>query len=155
MLRLLLGLLIVAVSILIGFYLSSRLSRRRTVLTDYISLLDEAANRLSYTSDHLAAVFGENFAGFHFESSLAFAPQWEKMTEQFRDVLTDADRRVLCEFAEKLGEGDIPSQLNRIRLYQSLLKERLDEARECCEKKGALYRVLPFSIGLIITILLL
>lgn len=155
MLRLALGLLIVAASILIGYSLSSRLSRRRTILSNYLALLDEAANRMNYTGESLAAVFAENFAGYAFDPARAFYPQWESMTERYRGVLKAEDLRVLLSFARELGQGDIPAELNRFRLYQGLLHERLDDARSACEKKGALYRILPFSIGLVITILLL
>ena len=155
MLRLIAGFTITAASILVGCCLSSRLTRRREVLADYIALLDQAANRLSCTGMSLAAVFSDNFAGFDFDPSLAFAPQWERMAEQYREVLRDDDRRVLREFAKDLGSGDRESELNRIRLYQSMLKERLADAKTACEKKGSLYRILPFSIGLAITIIML
>ena len=155
MLRFACGLLITAVSILIGYYLTSRLSRRRAILDDYIALLEEAANRMSYTGEKLAAVFSDNFAGYVFDADRAFSPQWEEMADRFRDVLKADDLRALRAFAHEIGQGDVPSELNRIRLYQSILRERLDDARAACEKKGALYRILPFAIGLSITILLL
>lgn len=155
MLRLIAGLTVTAASILIGCYLSSRLTRRRALLSDYIALLDEAANRLSCTGMSLAAVFSENFSGFAFDPSVAFAPQWERMADQYRDVLGEDDRRVLRDFAKELGNGDLEAQLNRIRLYQQMLKGRLADADHACEKKGSLCRILPFSIGLVITIIML
>lgn len=155
MLRFIPALVIMAVSILIGWSLSLRLSRRASVLGDYIALLDTAADRMSYTGDHLAAVFSENFADYHFDPSLPFGGQWERMTENFRDVLTGEDREVLSRFAREAGCGDMQAELNHIRLYQTLLRDRLDDAREACAKKSALYRILPFSIGLAVTILIL
>ena len=154
-LRLLLGLVITGASILIGCNLSSRLSRRRAILGDYLTLLDEAANRMRYTASSLAAVFADNFAGFSFDPVIAFAPQWERMADAYRDVLNDGDRQILISFARELGQGDVPAELDRFRLYEGLLKERFDDAAAACEKKGSLYRLLPFSIGLAITILLL
>ena len=155
MLRLLAGLLIAGASILIGCYLSTRLKKRCDVLADYAALLDEAANRMSYSGVNLAGAFRDNFAGFAFDPSLAFAPQWEEMTRQFRDVLNDVDRRTLYDFARELGSGDISAELNRIRLYRSVLEERLADARVNYEKKGAVCRVLPFSVGLAIAVLIL
>lgn len=155
MLRLAAGLLIVGASIAVGYYLSSKLSRRRKVLGDYIALLDRAANCMSYTGENLASVFNDNFAGFVFNHSTAFRPQWERMTDSYRDILNEEDRRILNAFAQEIGSADVPSEVSRIRLYQSLLRERCDEARDACEKKGALYRILPFSVGLVIAILLL
>lgn len=155
MLRLILGLVIVAASILTGYYLSSRLSRRRDILSEYIRLLEEASNRMSYTMDSLAQVFSDNFAGFRFDPFLAFAPQWDSMTARYRDVLNAGDRRVLSDFARGLGGADIPSELRHIALYQGILRDRLTDARAACERKGQLYRILPFSIGLTVTILLL
>ena len=155
MVRLIPALVIMAASILIGCGLSLRLSRRSAVLSDYIALLDTAADRMSYTGESLAAVFSDNFAGFRFDPSKPFSGQWERMTEQFCDVLKGEDREVLCRFAREAGCGDLQAELNHIRLYQTLLKERLDDAREACVKKSALYRILPFSIGLAVTIMIL
>ena len=155
MLRLILGLVITGTSIVVGYHLSSRLIRRKIILGEYICLLEEAAGRMSYTMDSLAEVFSDNFASFGFDPSAAFAPQWEQMTQRYRDVLNEGDRRVLSDFALGLGCADIPSELRHIALYQGLLRERLDDARAACERKGSLYRILPFSIGLTVTILLL
>ena len=155
MLRLIPALIITAASILIGCGLSLRLSRRSAVLNDYIALLDTAADRINYTAGSLADVFSDNFAGYVFDPSQPFCDQWERMTAACADVLDREDREVLIDFARGIGCSDIPSELNHIRLYQGLLRERLDDARLNCAKKSALYRILPFSIGLAITILIL
>ncbi len=125
------------------------------MLGDYIILLDRAAERLSYTGESLAAVFAENFAGFRFDPSRPFDDQWERMADTYRDVLKKEDREVLAGFAHDAGRGDPEAELRHIRLYQSLLKERLDDARDACTKKSALYRILPFSVGLAVTIIIL
>ena len=149
------SLIIMAVSILIGCSLSLRLSRRSAVLGSFISLLDTAADRMSYTGESLAAVFADNFAGFSFDPSRPFAAQWSAMCAAYRDVLKQEDREVLCRFGEDAGRGDMEAELHHIRLYQGLLRERLDDAREACAKKSSLYRILPFSVGLAATILIL
>lgn len=155
MLRFLSALAVTASSIAIGFSLSLRLSRRGAVLGDYIALLDTAADRMTYTAGNLAAVFSDNFAGVAFDPERPFADQWEAMAARYRDVLRREDIAVLEAFADGLGRGDLQTELNHIRLYQSLLRERMAQAGEDCRKKGSLYRILPFSIGLVLTILIL
>ena len=155
MLRMIPSLVILAASILIGCGLSLRLSRRSALLSDFITLLDTAADRMSYSGGNLAEVFADNFAGFVFDPAAPFDRQWEQMIRSLRDDLKAQDREVLIRFARELGRGDVGAEINRIRLYQGLLRERLDDARDACRKKGALYRVLPFSAGMAVTILLL
>lgn len=155
MLRLIGGLLIVGVSVWLGWYLSHRLTRRRQVLGAYIGLLQEAANRIGYTSQSLADVFCDNFAGFVFDPGAPFAPQWQRMIGAYCDILSREDQKVLSDFARALGHGDVSAELSRIRLYQTLLQERLDDAKDACQKKGAVYRVLPFSVGMVLILFLL
>lgn len=153
--KLLLCMTIVIASFSVGLVLYSRLHERIKVLSQHITLLEEVAVRMTYTSSNLAALFAENFAGFIFSDTEPFAQQFKKMIRRYRDVLNTEDIRILDDFSEDLGASDTDSQLRHIQLYVSLLNNRLDEAREEEKRKGKLTLVLPLSIGIAAAILLL
>lgn len=153
--KLLLCMMIVAASLAIGLYLNSRLTERTKILSSYITMLEEAAVRMSYTSDHLAALFADNFAGFVFDEHQPFAEQFCHMTRRYKDVLTEEDIRVLDDFTRDLGVSDTASQLKHIRLSVTLLTQHLESAREEVRKKSKVRLILPLSVGLAAAILLL
>ena len=155
MLRMVLGFLIVGTSIFIGYVLSSRLKKRSEILSSYILLLEGASARISCNGESLSDAFSDNFAGCRFDSSIPFATQWEQMADRYQSILSHDDRRLLTDFAEESGHSDVTSVLRHLALYRDLLQSRREEADRDYEKKGALYRILPFSVGLVITILLL
>ena len=71
----------------VGCYYANRLSERTKLLGRYITMLEEAAVRMNYTSPCLAQLFSDNFAGFSFTSDQPFDEQFRRMTAQFKDVL--------------------------------------------------------------------
>lgn len=146
---------VVIAALLLGVYLSARLFERTRVLSSLISLLEEVAVRMTYTSSNLASLFSDNFAGFVFTPQKPFAPQFTEMISRFRDVLTADDIDLLNDFSEDLGAGDTASELQHIRLYVKLLQERLDIAREEVQRKSKLCRILPLSAGIAIAVLLI
>ena len=155
MLRLILCAVIVAASLFIGCFMSSRIRRRIRLLNDFLILFNSASLRIAYTGDNLASVFSENFAGFVFAPDEPFTEQWESMVGQYGDILNVDDKELLIRFTEGLGESDVESQQKHIGLYASLLRERLDSAQAETDKKAKVYRAVPFFIGLAAAILLI
>ena len=117
-------------------------------------LLEEAAVRMTYTSDSLAQLFADNFAGYFFLPDQPFDRQFHEMTLRFKDFLKDEDIRLLDDFAKDLGTGDIASEQKHIRMYIELLDERCEDARAEALQKGKLYRILPLSAGIASAVLL-
>ena len=118
-------------------------------------MLEEAAVRMTYTSPSLAQLFADNFAGYSFSADQPFDEQFRRMTELFKEVLSREDIRTLNEFTRDLGASDTASQLQHIRLYVALLRERLEQARGDVERKSKIYRILPLSLGVAIAVLLI
>ena len=147
--------MIAAVSLYIGYCLSSRLSRRERLLDSFISLFGAASSRISCSGDNLASAFSPDFADFSFDSRMPFAPQWEELISSFADTLKPEDAEALTAFARGLGEGDAESQLRQIELYTRRLTDRRDSARRDRENKSRVYLALPFAAGLTLIILLL
>jgi len=151
----LISILIVILSAVVGHYLCLKLYKRRDTLSEFDRLFDEAANRMCYTYGSLAEVFNSNFAGFKFDAKEPFASQWYALVQRYSDTLSDDDKRILTEFSTEIGDGDLSAQLKRIRLYQSLIKERQKSASDEVNLKAKLYRAIPFSVGLVIAILII
>ena len=155
MLRLILGLLIVFSSVIIGLHFSQRLTERKRILQEFSALFKKAEVMISYSAADLCEVFSENFAGHRFIYGEPFENQWNKMIGQYKSVLTDEDISVLSGFAHGIGATDTENQSRHIGMYISLLDERIDSANRDIDEKSKLYRVLPVSVGLMISVLLI
>ena len=155
MLRAAVGLAILAACVLCGYHFTSKLSERPRIIQTFLTLFDTAASRMQYTHDDLYAVFSDNAFGYEFDRIRSFSSQWDEMLSGCRSVIRADDYQVLEEFANGLGTSDLESQLRHIAMYKTLLSERLEDAKKEQENKANLYRVLPFSLGLTIAILLL
>lgn len=155
MLRLMLCLLIVLSGVMIGLYCSQRLSRRKAILSEFSSMLGKAKLMISYSADELCRIFFDNFAGFIFTPDESFDVQWAELVSRYRSVLTDDDISVLNGFAEGVGASDTESQIQHIELYIKLLDERIVSAQRDIDEKSKLFRVLPVSAALMLSILLI
>ena len=155
MLRAAVAIAILSASIAVGYHFTARLSERVRIIGDFLTLFDTAASRMQYTRDELYSVFSDSFTGYVFDRERSFASQWAEMISAYRGVVNQEDYRILSDFADELGAGDLPSQLDRLSLYKSLLSERFEDAKKDRENKAKLYRTLPFSAGLTLVILLL
>ena len=155
MLKLILCLVIVISGAMIGLYYSQRLSRRKAVLSDFCSMLNKAKLMISYNAADLCEVFSDNFADFVFTHGEPFGTQWAELVSQYRAVLSDEDVSVLSGFADGIGASDTESQIQHIELYIKLLNERIESAQRDIDEKSKLYRVLPISAALVLSILLI
>jgi stage III sporulation protein AB len=155
MLRAVAALAILCCAVAVGYHLTARLSERVRILGEFRILLDTAASRMRCTRGELSAIFSDNFADYAFSRERPFKEQWPQMVARFHTVLNKKDCQVLADFSNGMGAGDLESQLRHIDLYQELLNERLEDAKKDREDKAGLYRVLPFSLGLTLAILLL
>ena len=147
--------IVVTVALLIGVYLSTRLSERTKLLSSFISLLEEVSLRMTYISSDLASLFKDNFAGFEFSPNQPFVPQFSMMIKQYKGTLSADDIALLNDFSKGLGTSDTASQLRHIQLYVKLLQEQLNKARDEVERKSKLYRILPLSAGIAVAVLLI
>ena len=155
MLRLILALGIVFSSALIGLHFSQRLTGRRRILQEFSALLKRAEVMISYSAADLCEVFSDNFADYRFTYDDPFAVQWAELVDRYKSLLNDDDISVLNGFAQGIGTTDTDNQSRHIGMYISLLGERIDSATKDIEEKSKLYRALPVSIGLMLSVLLI
>ncbi len=145
---------VIGASLAVGIYLSHRLNERTKILGSFIALLEEVSVRMTYTSDNLAGLFAQNFAGWQFDEHQPFDRQFCRMTRKYQNVLRTEDLVILDDLASGLGASDADSQLRRIGMYRTLLNEKLEESREEVKRRGKLCLILPLSIGIAAAILL-
>ena len=155
MLRLLMSLGIVICSAVAGAHFSQRLVCRRDILTRFSDLLRKACALISYEQGDLTEVFSDNFAGYVFSRDRPFDIQWRELADSVGDTLSKEDIILLKNFADGLGKSDNDSQLKHIQLYITLLGERIARAQSDIDNKSKLYRVVPVSAGLLISILII
>ena len=153
--KLFLCMIVIGAGLAVGTALSHRLRERVSLLQAYITLIEEAALRMTYTSENLAALFADNFAQFAFTADQPFADQFRTMTQQYRNVLDEGDIRVLDDFTRQLGASDTESQQRHMRLYIALLSEQLNDAQSQAERRGKLCLILPLSASIAAAVLLL
>lgn len=155
MLRLVLCLCIVFSSAVAGIHLSQRLVGRRETLKSLSDMLRRALVLISYNSGDLCEVFSGNFADYAFERSVAFDIQWRAFADSFSNQLAKEDIILIKNFADGIGATDSDSLKKHIELYIKLLDEQISHSQSDIDTKSKMYRMIPVSVGLIISILII
>lgn len=155
MIKLFLCILILFCGAVIGLHLSQRLTRRKDILSEFEVLFHRAMIGIEYNAGDLCEVFSDNFAGFVFEHPIPFHVQWKRFIESFSYILTKDDIWMLLSFTNDLGAADCESQRRHISLYSELLREHIEHAREEIRTKGKMYRIIPLSVGMVISLMVI
>ena len=155
MIRLILCLGIVICSAIAGAHFAQRLVCRRDTLRQLADMLRRAGTLMSYNSGDLYEIFSDNFAGFDFPRDKPFDADWNSFIEVVSDMLSKDDIILLKKFTDGIGVTDNESQQQHIALYVSLLEEQTARAQSEIDSRSKLYRTLPVSLGLLISILII
>lgn len=153
--RLLLCILILFCGAVIGLHLSQRLIRRKDVLTGFEVLFHRAMIQIEYYAGNLCEVFSDNFANQQFSHELPFDIQWRRWIEGLSYHLSKDDIRMLLSFTDGLGSADANAQKRHIALYCELLKEHIAAAQEEIRMKSKMVRIIPLSLGMLISLLVI
>lgn len=153
--KLILCIVILFCGAVIGIHLSQRLTRRRDVLTEFEVLFHRALIRIEYNAGDLCEVFSDNFAEFPFEHNVPFDIQWQRFVDSFSYVLSKDDIGLLRSFTNDLGAADIESQRQHISLFSELLKEHIRQAQDDIQKKAKMVRIIPLSVGMVISLMVI
>lgn len=155
MLKIYLCFLIVIASTYLGIAKSNTLILRKNTLQDFVLILKNLICRLSYTSDCLTDVFNDVFTDFDFNEQAPFLSQWEQLLISYSHKLKKSDISLLLQFGTTLGCSDLSTQIKHINMYIELLNKQIDDAQHQIDTKSRLYRVFGFSLGTVISILLI
>ncbi len=167
MLKILGLVLIVAAGTGAGFWASTRLQRRVTVLEAVDRFLLYIAGKIRYTAapvpDIVSGIVREGkFSELPFLRGVAgcgaaaFHETWrrELLAWQRGGPLLQEDVELLLDFGEKTGTSDLDGQIENCRMYQGLLDVRLKDARSAAREKGRLYMTLGLIGGMALALLL-
>ena len=69
--------------------------------------------------------------------------------------ITNEDIILLKNFADGIGAGDTDSLKKHFELYLTLLDEQISRSQSDIDTKSKMYRIIPVSAGLIISILII
>lgn len=155
MIKLFLCILILFCGAVVGLHLSQRLSQRKDILTEFEVLFHRAMIRIEYNAGDLCEVFSDNFAEYDFEHTIPFEIQWQRFISSFSYVLTKDDKRMLLSFTNGLGTADCDSQKQHITLFSEMLREHIENARDEIQKKAKMYRIIPLSVGMAISLIVI
>ncbi len=130
-----LGLILVSVfAVALGFRSASRLTARRKALDLLILNLGEISSRIQLREEKRSILLK------------VFGPPFTVSVKSDVDLIVSCpcfnqvDSTLLNEFIEKLGMGDVDSQLELCNKYAQLIKRRADEALQSEKKLANVYR---------------
>ncbi|WP_040196962.1 stage III sporulation protein AB [Candidatus Soleaferrea massiliensis] len=154
----------------VGFKYSSGLSKRVRQLERCISMIHMMISELQYSLcptmdllNHLSAM--DEFQDFYFlnacknlmNKSVPFTTSWRTslLSHSENLQLSGDDKKVLLRVGDILGAMDGENQVGELKLIETTLDDRLEQARLSREKYGKLYRSLGVLAGVGISIFML
>lgn len=140
---------------IVGVHLSHRLVKRRDILAEFDMMLHRTLIQIEYNAGDLYEAFSDNFAGYSFDRNAPFDEQWRDLVKSCSAVLTKEDRFLLTGFSDGFGTADSESQRRHIIMCRQLLREQIDSAKEDIRTKSKMYRIVPLSAGIVISLLLI
>ncbi len=164
MIKLLLSLILIASSTLVGNSFSVKLKTRRKTLSSIVSALIRLKTLLCFGSLETVRLLEECFCSEDFklikkdniyESDCSFesAEKWVGEISRSFSLLA-SDKELLRDFIKGLGSTDVSGQVAHTELYINLFTERFQDSKIKESNKSGLYRVMGFSLGSAISLLM-
>ncbi len=157
MFKSILSVILIVASTFMGNSYSERLSGRRKCLSEVIEAISRMKAMISFSGYDIQKVVPDSFQNTALSTYFAdnrddaedFSLWWSNAVESVdRSVgINKEDRELLHSLGKGLGLTDITGQMAHLELYSELFTQRLTSAKESEKEKGRLYRVLGFSLG--------
>lgn len=151
-------------STLLGCWFSQKLTNRKRTLEMLIDSINKTKTLITFGGYEISRVITESFGpirGFSMVSELSnndesFYELFYKCVDSLPSAyfLCTEDKELLKRFAEGLGVSDIQGQTLNCDLYSELFKEQLKIAKEKEKASGRLYRIMGFSLGCAVTLMI-
>lgn len=163
MFKLIFALVVIVSSSLIGNSFSVKLTNRRKTLSEIVNSINKAKTLICFGGMDTKRVVQECFCSEDFmlldkdmleneRFDISFETSVRKINPAFS--LTKADQELLLQFGTKLGMTDVTGQVAHTELYAQLFSERLSQVKTQENEKSRLYRILGFSVGSAISLLI-
>ncbi len=163
MIKLIFSLILIISATLIGNTFSIRLTNRRKTLSSIVSAISRIKTLICFggmdikrvveqclCAEDFPLIDSAHLSFTHFDKG--FEISVDKISKSFS--LTKSDKELLTQFGTQLGSTDVTGQIAHTELYATLFAERLNLVKEQESTKAKLYRVLGFSLGCAISLLI-
>ncbi len=157
--------LLIISATLIGNSFSQRISNRIKCLSEVMEAISRMKSLISFSGLNIQKVVQDGFENTYFEKLFSYkAVETDDFYEWWNNALDHIDKStginkedkdLLHNFGNGLGITDTEGQLTHLELYKELFSRRLNNAKESQREKGKLYRVLGFSLGCAVTLVIL
>lgn len=164
MYKVILSFVLIVATTLYGFIFSHKLTIRRRALEAIVDSIVRMKSYIAFGGYEISRVikssFGisKGFDSFDYTSLDAdnFPTLWNKLVNSVSGelCLNNEDKELLIKFSERIGVTDTDGQLANCDLYCELFKERTMDAKEKEKASGRLYKILGFSFGCVITLMI-
>lgn len=165
MFSLLLSFLLILSATLVGNSFSQRLENRSKCLGSFIEAMNKMKALVAFGGYDIRTVVNESFSNI---SGIEIFCDTDNCEENFNEWwqskissidkskgLLQEDTELLIRFGEGLGITDTQGQITHIDLYTDLIAQKLKTSKENANVKGRLYRILGFSLGCAVTLVIL
>lgn len=164
MYKLLLSLVFVSASTVLGFWFSQKLSSRRKNLELIFQAVSKTSTLVGFSGYEITRVIKESFGKIQiFENIETFVEEGMSFNESFERCvvqmpsetsLNDEDKQLLIGFSKGLGVTDLSGQTSNCELYGKLFEERINDAKEKEKSLSRLYKILGFSLGCVVILMI-
>ncbi len=163
MVKLIFTLVVIVSSCLVGNSFSIKLTNRRKTLTSIVSAINKAKTLICFGGMDTKRVVEECFCGEDFPLLVAEELRGDDFDVSFKNAvskigsafsLNKADKELFIGFGANLGMTDVTGQVAHTELYAELFSERLKQVKAQENEKSRLYRILGFSVGSAISLLI-
>lgn len=165
MFRITLSIGFVLATTLLGCWFSSGLTSRRKTLEAISESITKAGTLISFESYEITRVVKETFGKIKgFEHITEICADGQNFMESFSKCidliphecfLTDDDKDSLKSFSQGLGISDLMGQTSNCELYKKLFDEKINEAKEKEKSLSRLYKIMGFSLGCVVALMIL
>ena len=165
MLKLFLCVMVILSSTLVGNWYSVRISHRRRDIFLLIEAIEKMKNYISFGGYEIRCVVSNSFSSadgfkmFVLDDNLevGFESWWSESVKNLKNTtaLNSEDIELLLKFGNSLGVTDVEGQIANCDLYKTLFSKRFNTAENAECKNFRLYRILGFSFGCVITLIVL
>lgn len=154
----------------LGLLKAQTYSQRLADLKDLKDMLRILQTEISYRKDPLPAAFAR-MASYKDTKAMNLLYECSRRMQDCRDLrqcweeaeaaayratcMNGEDRRIVKDLGLQLGKSDVQGQAAMFALAEAKLSSQMEEAAKEKETKGRMYKGIGFSVGIVISIILI
>ena len=136
---------------MLGFYMSYKLRKRKTDISDILLFLNKLSTAIRYRTADIYTLINECTQG----CLLSLNDQKDLITAVDKLAINKDEQRLLRAFFKEFGKSDIDGELSRIEYYKHIFTEQYEAAKSEIESKSKLYKMSGLFSGLAFAVILI